>query len=503
MDLSKLLGNISASSQLGMDLQQGVPDAKGFEKELNAHEVKMPAKGIEKKSLPNQASNEAPASKKIEASKQNGEPPPRMENESDEDAKLASEQAGIASAHEGEPAGADDETVKSEEKVGANVLKLEITKEPVAQIDPQVLALIQALDQNPKAQAELPKQIQQLLADIKVDPNQPIQSAEASEALAQNSEKIQNLATQLQSIKPEQMQKVLQQVELPAEVKAEIQKQLSLQIVKEETVQIKGKSPEIHVAELDKPEVAQAVVQLPKAIPLSKPISKAKVEQLIKESSSTTGARSKPMDSEMKNINENVKLSEESVGAKPSSLKHLADGLFIQKGLEGQVDSAMAALRAGSSKFSVSSEPADLKLVQKHLTDDMKAIVSRALITKEGGQMSLSLRPGNMGEVRIDLQIKNDSVHVRMEAENSGAQQVLKQNVSDLKTQLQASGLKIEDIQISSSRAQTSNEQKSFQSYQDQRQQHSSQRDASGQEKSTADSSLAKFDGIFAERSVA
>ncbi|PIR22437.1 MAG: hypothetical protein COV44_07675 [Deltaproteobacteria bacterium CG11_big_fil_rev_8_21_14_0_20_45_16] len=501
MDLSKLLGNISASSQLGMDLQQGVPDAKVFERELETQEVKMPVKDIKKNPLPNQASNESPDSKKIEAPKPKGEPAPRMENESDEDAEMASEQAGVSIAQEStEPALANDETAKTDEVVEAMVSKLEITSEPVAQIAPQVLALIQALDQNPKAQGGLPKQIQQLLGDIEVDPNLSVQSEMAPEAIAQNSQKIQNLASQLQSIKPEQMQKVLQQVELPVEVKAEIQKQMSAELVKDDKVEIKGVSPEIQVA---KPEVAQAVIQPSKAIPVSKPIAKTKVEQLIKESSSTIGMRSKLLDSEMKNINENVKLSEESVGAKPSSLKHLADGLFIQKGLEGQVDSAMAALRAGSSKFSVSSEPADLKLVQKHLTDDMKAIVSRALITKEGGQMSLSLRPGNMGEVRIDLQIKNDSVHVRMEAENSGAQQVLKQNVSDLKTQLQASGLKIEDIQISSSRAQTSNEQKSFQSYQDQRQQHSSQRDASGQEKSTADSSLAKFDGIFAERSVA
>jgi flagellar hook-length control protein FliK len=136
---------------------------------------------------------------------------------------------------------------------------------------------------------------------------------------------------------------------------------------------------------------------------------------------------------------------------KPMSIKSLADSLFIQ----GQIGSDL--MSRSDSLLSESASTKNLATqVQQNLVQDMEAFISQVIETNEGGSISLKLRPGNLGEVQVRVEVEAESVRIQMDTASRFTENVLKSQSLELKQQLQSIGLKIEDLQISSSRSSES-----------------------------------------------
>jgi hypothetical protein len=145
--------------------------------------------------------------------------------------------------------------------------------------------------------------------------------------------------------------------------------------------------------------------------------------------------------------------------APSKNLKHLVDGLFIQKNIQTPESSesipmAMQFVKEVEQKFDLAAKSAVPELVRSHLANDMQPLVTKVLATNQGGEMSLSLRPANLGMVKIDIQVLQGSVKVDVQAEQPHAKNLLQSQMGELKQQLQQAGLKIDEIKISSMQSQ-------------------------------------------------
>lgn len=130
---------------------------------------------------------------------------------------------------------------------------------------------------------------------------------------------------------------------------------------------------------------------------------------------------------------------------KPLNIKNLADSLFIQ----GQIGSDSFFQKAAMSTENLPTENFAAQ-VQTNLVQDMEAFISQVIETNEGGSISLKLRPGNLGEVQVKVDVQADSVRIQMDTQSQFTESVLKSQSHELKQQLQSLGLKIEELQISS-----------------------------------------------------
>lgn len=148
--------------------------------------------------------------------------------------------------------------------------------------------------------------------------------------------------------------------------------------------------------------------------------------------------------------------------AKPLNIKNLADGLFIQ----GQIGSDSIFQKAAMGTENLPTENFATK-VQTNLVQDMEAFISQVIETNEGGSISLKLRPGNLGEVQVKVDVQADNVRIQMDTQSQFTESVLKSQSHELKQQLQSLGLKIDELQISS---KTSSEQ--FHDSKDQKNSH-------------------------------
>lgn len=131
--------------------------------------------------------------------------------------------------------------------------------------------------------------------------------------------------------------------------------------------------------------------------------------------------------------------------AKPLNIKNLADSLFIQ----GQIGSDSIFQKAAMSTENLTAENFEAQ-VQTNLVQDMEAFISQVIETNEGGSISLKLRPGNLGEVQVKVDVQADSVRIQMDTQSQFTESVLKSQSHELKQQLQSLGLKIDELQISS-----------------------------------------------------
>lgn len=134
------------------------------------------------------------------------------------------------------------------------------------------------------------------------------------------------------------------------------------------------------------------------------------------------------------------------------SLKDLTSTLFVQKSLNGQMETNL--LQAQRQQIMVKSPDMQTPLassVRTNLFEDMQGQISQFAAKQEGGEISLKLRPGNLGEVKIQIEVSKDVVRLQMQTEKPVAEQILRSQVNDLKQQLAGAGLKLDDIQVSQS----------------------------------------------------
>jgi flagellar hook-length control protein FliK len=110
--------------------------------------------------------------------------------------------------------------------------------------------------------------------------------------------------------------------------------------------------------------------------------------------------------------------------------------------------------------------------------------------------MTLSLRPADLGLVRVDLKVDSGDVKVAIHAEQSDARHLLQGQVHELKDQLTNAGLKVQEVTIHSMKMETS-EQGRQQAF---HQQHNSRDGSSNfQRQSSKERDAEQFEDHFSE----
>jgi flagellar hook-length control protein FliK len=93
--------------------------------------------------------------------------------------------------------------------------------------------------------------------------------------------------------------------------------------------------------------------------------------------------------------------------------------------------------------------------------EDIKPLISRVLATDQGGEMTIRLKPENLGWVKVDVQVEQDSVRLSFQAEQGMAKDMLKSQLSDLKQQLSVAGLQLQEVSVGLMKSEGSEHQKS------------------------------------------
>ncbi len=78
-----------------------------------------------------------------------------------------------------------------------------------------------------------------------------------------------------------------------------------------------------------------------------------------------------------------------------------------------------------------------------------------SVLNQKGGAVTLRLTPAEMGTVRIQLQLSGSSVSAQFHTETSGARSLLQQQMSTLRTALEAQGLQVDRLTVQTSNSST------------------------------------------------
>jgi flagellar hook-length control protein FliK len=187
-------------------------------------------------------------------------------------------------------------------------------------------------------------------------------------------------------------------------------------------------------------------------------------------------------------------LGRDSLEPKAPSLKSMVDRLYVESKLEGQVPS-QPMLLSTPQKVEVSGASIP-NTVRSQLVSDLKPLISQVMRTQSGGEMTLSLRPADLGLVRVDLKVDSGDVKVAIHAEQSDARHLLQGQVHELKDQLTNAGLKVQEVTIHSMKMETS-EQGRQQAF---HQQHNSRDGSSNfQRQSSKERDAEQFEDHFSE----
>ncbi|TVQ78254.1 MAG: flagellar hook-length control protein FliK [Bradymonadales bacterium] len=127
-----------------------------------------------------------------------------------------------------------------------------------------------------------------------------------------------------------------------------------------------------------------------------------------------------------------------------SSVDEFAKQLMIQKDL-GET----AWLKsAGNSVERATPFSRPLGEMQQNLFEDMRGQLTKMVKTQSGGDMTLQLRPGNLGRVEVRVVVEGDLVRVNLVAEQKAGEQALRSQITELRAQLQGIGLKVDELNL-------------------------------------------------------
>ncbi len=145
---------------------------------------------------------------------------------------------------------------------------------------------------------------------------------------------------------------------------------------------------------------------------------------------------------------------------KNEKLEDLASSIFVQRNLksEGQI-SFVSEL---PKEVAVTQKPMTEHLVRSNLYSDMKLHLTRMVQNEKGGQISLELRPGDMGSVKVEVSVTGENLKIEMSAEKSSAESLLKSQAGELKSQLVSAGFKVDELQVGSQRNAQMSEGRDF-----------------------------------------
>ncbi len=125
--------------------------------------------------------------------------------------------------------------------------------------------------------------------------------------------------------------------------------------------------------------------------------------------------------------------------------KSMVDSLWIEQNLKTSQPETIQF--AQPAKFEVKGVEST---VRTHLVDDMKPLITQAIHFKKGGEMTLSLKPQDLGWVKVEIKVDSDAVNVNIQAEQHSAKNMLEGQIHELKQQLNAAGLNLKDVSIES-----------------------------------------------------
>lgn len=491
MDMSILLDRISASpNSKGMDLPQGVSkeatklDGKsvgGFDERLEkASSQDKPKADVSDSSRREPVSEKNVSSdSKTVGSNENKEIKDDLKA-SVENASGKEEQAVEASNSESD---SGIESVSSQENVDLAQLDDAQLEEKLAAFLAQMgikPELIDKIVSNDKLKAELVQNIQSLekinaIPELKSD----IQNVIKQWVAAESSKNDQLGAVALkQAVKSPEIQKIMQEAGLKLDPEQALSEKSEISLKPLEQI----KSLNQRIESLVKDFVAQKNAALQ---PNKNSVDEAQLKSLVR---SVSESKAKPM--ELSLNNEEAVASEMPVD-RPARFKDLIDGLFVQKGLNHQTADQQLIQFSKNEFQNVSGElRSDSKLVRTNLFEDMQAHIAKSLITKEGGEISLRLRPGNLGDVKLNIQVDAGSVRIQMETDKASASQMLKSQVSELKQQLSAAGLKVDDISISQSKQSAAQDEQRHSNLDQRQEQQGNQHQRQKQESNEDSSSL-------------
>lgn len=510
MDISTLLDRISASpNSRGMDLPQGVSkeEPKLNEKSAGGFDEKL-EKATSKETPKAEVSDSKSDSRSEKVSEKDSQSNSRAEVSEEKvqvkDDQVASKEKRVS--EEGEqavqsvnPKAEDLESVSSQE--GVELVQLDDT-----QLDEKLAAflnqmgikpdLVEKIMSNDKMKAELVQNLPSLekanaIPELKSD----IQNVIKQWVAASSSKEVEVGSVALkQMVKTPEIQKIMQEAGL----------KMNPEQLPTEKTEISLKPAELtktlhqRIESLVKNVVAQ---QSASKGPAKNQVDEVQLKSLMK---SVSEVKAKPVEINLANSEEAV--SPEMPIDRPARFKDLVDGLFVQKGLNHQTTDQQLIQFSKNEFQNIPNElRGDSKVVRANLFEDMQTHIAKSLITKEGGEISLRLRPGNLGEVKLNVQVDAKSVKIHMETDKAAASQMLKSQVSDLKQQLSAAGLKVDDISISQSKQSSAQDEQRHSNLDQRQDQSSDQQQRQRQEKEEESSSLFSDyeDEILSSRSVA
>jgi flagellar hook-length control protein FliK len=75
-------------------------------------------------------------------------------------------------------------------------------------------------------------------------------------------------------------------------------------------------------------------------------------------------------------------------------------------------------------------------------------LAARQSINNTSGRVRIILDPPNLGQVNLDILVRNESVDVLLTTDNTGVQQALQSRADDLRAALQRQDFRIENLQV-------------------------------------------------------
>jgi flagellar hook-length control protein FliK len=167
------------------------------------------------------------------------------------------------------------------------------------------------------------------------------------------------------------------------------------------------------------------------------------------------------------------------------NVKDFVDQLWMARNMD-QVKMDSSSLN--SEILDVSGSEKSLPDTKSQILKGMDPLITKVLTHKEGGEMTIQLKPGHLGAMKIDIQVVGESMKVGFEVENPVAQRMIQSQIVDLKNQLQSVGLRVDSLQITTvSTLQSQENPRNGQQQQGQQHEHQQQANHQQQQRSSQD----------------
>ena len=154
---------------------------------------------------------------------------------------------------------------------------------------------------------------------------------------------------------------------------------------------------------------------------------------------------SESLENEEANVHSSLEKAVSGLESKPTeTLKGFSDKLWIGQ----QIENFQNSKPEFSESVSLATSDANASVTVRHLADDMKPIVTKAVMNQEGGEMIVNLKPGHLGAVKVQIQVNGDQVRLSISADQPHTRQVLQSQMTELRNQFSSHGMKLEEVSL-------------------------------------------------------